>query len=85
MSIDQETFHAFIEQTVKSKIPGFTLTSNAVACLHTHLEKYLGEIVSAAEECRVHAGRTTLRAEDVRLTLALKKRVVPFCLKTNAE
>ena len=83
MGVNQETFHAFIEQTLQSKIPGYTLTSNAVACLHTYIEKYLDEIVSGAEECRIHAGRTTLRAEDVRLTLALKKRVVPFCLKKN--
>ena len=83
MGVNQETFHAFIEQMLESKMPGFTLTSNAVTCLRTHVEKYLGEIVSAAEECRVHAERTTLRAEDVRLTLALKKRVVPLCLKKN--
>ena len=81
MTINKETFHVFIEQILKTKIPEFTLTSNAVTYLHTHIEKYLDEIVSAAEECRIHAGSPTLRAEDVRLTLALKKRVVPFCLK----
>ena len=83
MSINQETFRLFIEQIVKAKIPEFTVTSKAVDCLHTHLEKYLDDIVSAAEECRIHAKRSTLKAEDIRLTLALKKRVVPFCLKEN--
>ena len=81
MSINQETFYAFTEQILKSEMPGFIVTPNAVTCLHTHIEQYLDEIVFAAEECRVHAGRTSLRAEDVRLALALKKRVVPFCLK----
>jgi len=81
MSINKETFHSFIEQIVKTKIPEFTVTSNAVDCLHTHIEKYLDDIVSAAEECRIHAKRLTLQAEDVRLTLALKKRTIPFCLK----
>ena len=83
MSINKETFRTFIEQILKTKMPEFTLSSNAVTYLHTHIEEYLDEIVSAAEECRIHAGRTTLRAEDVRLTLALKKRCIPFCLKKN--
>jgi len=81
MGINKEIFREFIEQIVESKIPEFTLTSNAVIYLHTHIEKYLDEIVSAAEECRIHAERPTLRAEDIRLTLALKKRIIPFCLK----
>ena len=81
MPINKETFHFFIEQILKTKMPEFTLSSNAVTYLHTHIEEYLDEIVSAAEDCRTHAGRTTLKAEDIRLTLALKKRIVPFCLK----
>ena len=81
MSINKETFHTFVEHILKTKMSEFTLTSNAITYLHTHIEQYLDEIVSAAEECRSHAGRTALRTEDIRLTLALKKRVVPFCLK----
>ena len=81
MGISKETFHVFVEQILKSKLREFTLTSDAMTCLHTHIEKYLDEIVTAAEDCRIHANRTTLRAEDVRLTLALKKRILPFCLK----
>ena len=81
MSINKETFRTFIEQILKSTRPEFTLTSNAVTCLHTHIENYLVDIVSAAEKCRIHSVRPTMDAEDVRLALALKKRVVPFCLK----
>ena len=81
MSINQETFQLFIEQIVKAKIPEFTMTFKAVDCLQTHTEKYLEDIVSTAEECRIHAKRSTLQAEDIRLTLALKKRTIPFCLK----
>ncbi len=81
MSINQETFQLFIEQIVKTKIPEFNVTPTAVDCLQTHTEKYLEDIVSAAEECRIHAKRSTLQAEDIRLTLALKKRTIPFCLK----
>ncbi len=81
MSINKETFRTFVEQILTTKMSEFTLSSNAVTYLHTHIEEYLEEIVSAAEECRSHAGRTVLRAEDIRLTLTLKKRVLPFCLK----
>ncbi len=81
MSINKETFRTFVEQILTTKMSEFTLSSNAVTYLHTHIEEYLEEIVSAAEECRSHAGRTVLRAEDIRLTLTLKKRVHPFCLK----
>ena len=81
MSINKDTFRTFVEQILKTKMTGFTLSSNAITYLHTHIEEYLDEIVSAAEECRSHAGRTVLNAEDIRLTLALKKRVAPFCLK----
>lgn len=81
MSINKETFRTFAEHLLKTKIPEFTLTSDAAAFLHAHIEQYLGEIVAAAEECRIHAGRPILGAEDIRLTLTLKKRSVPFCLK----
>ena len=81
MSINKETFRTFVEQILTTKMSEFTLSSNAVTYLHTHIEEYLEEIVSAAEECRSHAGRTVLRAEDIRLTLTLKKRLLPFCLK----
>ena len=73
MTINKETFQVFIDQILKTKMPEFTLTSKAVTYLHLHIEEYLDEIVSAAEECRLHAGRSTLRAQDIRLTLALKK------------
>ena len=81
MSINQETFQLFIEQIVKAKIPEFTVTPTAVDWLQIHTEKYLEDIVSAAEECRIHTKESTLQAEDIRLTLALKKRTIPFCLK----
>jgi len=73
MNINQDSFRSFIEQIMKDKIPEFTMTSKAVDCLQTHTEKYLDDVVSAAEECRVHAKRSTLQAEDVKLSLALKK------------
>ena len=73
MSINKGTFQVFIDQILKTKLSEFTLTSKAVTFLHLHIEEYLDEIVSAAEECRLHAGRSTLRAQDIRLTLALKK------------
>ncbi len=73
MNINQESFQSLIEQIVKAKIPEFTMTSKAAACLQTHTEKYLEDVVSAAEECRIHAKRSTLQAEDIRLSLALKK------------
>ncbi len=78
MSINKETFHTFVEHILKTKMSEFTLSSNAVTYLHTHIEEYLEEIVSAAEECRSHAGRTILRAEDIRLALTLRKRMFPF-------
>jgi len=78
MSINTETFRTFVEQILQINMSDFTLTSNAVTYLHTHIEEYLDEIVSAAEECRSHAGRTILRAEDIRLALTLRKRMFPF-------
>ena len=78
MSINKETFRTFVEQILTTKMSEFTLSSNAVTYLHTHIEEYLEEIVSAAEECRSHAGRTVLRAEDIRRTLTLRKRMFPF-------
>ena len=73
MNINQDSFRSFIEQIMKDKIPEFTMTSKAVDCLQTHTEKYLDDVVSAAEECRVHAKRSRLQAEDIKLSLALKK------------
>ena len=83
MSINKETFHAFVEQILTAQMPGFAVTSNGVAYLLAYIEHYLKGIVSAAEECRKHAGHSSLRMGDIRLSLTLKKRKLPFCLKRN--
>ena len=77
----KHTFWEFTKQILKAKNPRFTLSSDALDYLHTHIDHYLKEIVEDAEECRNHARRTILEPEDVRLALTLKKRPVPFCLK----
>jgi len=71
--ISRAPFVRIVRETLHQRAPDFRIGPVALTCLQEAAEAYLVLLMKSANRCAIHAQRTTLMAQDVKLAQQLNE------------
>ncbi|XP_062553974.1 histone H3-like centromeric protein CNA1 [Armigeres subalbatus] len=72
-AIPKETFRRLMRETTQAVVPEFRFRREATELVHNAAESFLVDLFEDANQCTLHASRSTLKPNDLILVLRVRK------------